>query len=65
MENIEEEEVSAGAEVASEGKDKMKVDILDLIAHLDSLTATTLREVVKDVVVQDKPEVQIPNDSSK
>lgn len=66
MVNTEEEAASAVAEVASEGIERTRVDIQDLIAHLDSMIATTLREVVeKDVVAQDQPEVLLPNDSSK
>ena len=69
MENIEEEVASVVTEAASEeieAIEEMKVAILDHIAHLDSLIATTLKEVVgKDVVAQDKQEVLLPNDSSK
>ena len=54
------------AETGSEGKDKLKKDIQVLIAHLESRSVTTLKEVVaKEVVAQVNQEVQLPDDSSK
>ena len=52
MEITKEEKCFMEAKVASEGKYRMKVDILDLNAYLYSLTAGAIKKIVSDVVVQ-------------